>query len=156
MEEKELLTEITIDNFSFHVTANPGEYGSCILWQRDINTEQPYSLLGKFARFNKQCIIDFMVKYAHSKRLQIELQDRIFELKLSSISLDFFRTIKYKSKDAQHELFKMLFDLDHTMEKEQLTKRRRMMAKRFHPDAGGNNSAMKIINEAYDFLLCNT
>lgn len=150
---KELLTEITIDCYSFHVTSNPGEYGACILWFRNINNDAPHHALGKFKRFNKSYILDFIMRYASNKELRTKISEKKFEQKLETLSLDFFRSIKYKSKEKREELYRSLFNLDETMEKSDLAKRRRIMAKHFHPDAGGNNAAMSIINEAYDFLL---
>ena len=149
----ELLTEITIDHYSFYVTSNPAVYGSCILWCRDINTPDSHQSVGKFKRFNKKSIVHFMMDYAAKPDLRFKINNLKFEQKLETLPLEFFRTLKYKSQSRREEMFKAIFDLDDSMEKGELTRRRRIMAKKFHPDAGGNDDAMSIINEAYDFLL---
>jgi len=153
MKHEELLTEITIVCYSFHVTSNPSEFGSCILWCKDINQESPHHAIGKFKRFNKNSIIEFMMRYAFNRELRLKISERKFEQKLESLSLNIFKTLKYKSQEKREEFYKSLYDLEETLEKHELKRRRRIMAKKFHPDAGGNNDVMSIINEAYDYLL---
>lgn len=150
---EELLTEITIACYSFHVTSNPSEFGSCILWCKDINIDRPHHAVGKFKRFNKNHIIEFMMRYAFNRELRLKISERKFEQKLKTLSLDFFKSLKYKSQSKREEFYESLYDLEETLGKHELKRRHRIMAKKFHPDAGGNNAAMSIINEAYDYLL---
>jgi hypothetical protein len=153
MNYSEILTEVTVDADNFQVTWNPYEENSCILWYRDIRKRLSYAALGKFSNFDKRKILDFVVRYATSAELRNEIENQKFECKLSQISLDYFEHIELARYANRERAYRSLFSLDSTIAHENLKVRRRMMARKFHPDAGGDNRAMTIINEAYDYLL---
>lgn len=152
-QEKDIITEITLDEFMFQVTSNPSEFGSCILWVRSINVNDDYRTLGKFKRYEKKKVLDFIIKYSSNEKLREEVREKRFARKLETLRLNDFA--KIHSSYEKEGAFKNLFDLDCTVRKDELAKRRRLMAKKFHPDRGGDNLAMSIINEAYSYLLSN-
>jgi len=147
-----ILTEISVDNLNFQVTWNPFEDGSCILWFRDVYTQLAFTALGKFFGFDKKKVLEFVVKYATNPTLRSEIAKRRFERKIDSLNLSYFERIELQSYRNREAAYRSLFDLDHSFEPADLSAKRRMMAKRFHPDAGGNDRAMTLINEAYDYL----
>ncbi len=149
-----ILTEVSIDNFNFQVTRNPFEMGSSILWFRDAYTQLGFTALGKFSGFDKRKVLEFVVKYATNATLRMEIAKRRFEKKLSSLTLSYFERIELLSYKDREAAYRSLFDLEIGAEHEHadLSSKRRMMVKRFHPDAGGDHRAMTLINEAYDYL----
>lgn len=149
----EILTEATIDNLNFQVTWNPYENNSCILWCRNIHTKISFTALGKFSDFNKRKILDFIIRYCTTPELQNNIEKKKFDHKLNNISLSYFDHIELTSFSDKEKAYRNLFALDTTIAKEELKARRKQMAKKFHPDAGGNDRAMTIINEAYDYLM---
>jgi hypothetical protein len=149
----EILTEMNVDNHHFQVTTNPCEKNSCILWFMDSHAHVAYTALGKFSSFDKRKILGFIVKYATSLRLRKEIDHRKFEAKVNFLDRGYFRSIETQSAANQGRAYRALFDLDSTIEKHDLTKRMRMLVKKFHPDAGGDTKSMALINEAYQYLL---
>lgn len=151
----QILSEASIDNYFFQVTPSPFEKGSCILWFRDIRSTRGFTALGKFSSFNRKKILSFIVEYASSPELRVEVETRKFERKTESMKLEHLRIIELMSRSDREKAFKNLYNLDDLqhISLHHLSRRRKMMTKRFHPDlAGGDNKAMELINEAYDFL----
>jgi hypothetical protein len=146
------LTEGRIDNFLFQVTSSPFEPGSCVLWLRDADKEFLYSALGKFKSFDRRRCLEFMVKYSTSPELREELERRRFERRAQALQLSYLRQLEAQSKADREKAYRSLFDLDSDVELAELSRRRRAMTKRFHPDAGGDHKAMALINEAYEYL----
>jgi len=152
--QSDVLTEVSIDNFNFQVTRNPFEPGSCIVWFRDVQTMLSFNALGKFSSFDKRKALDFMVRYSTSPALRQEIEHRKFERKVQSLSLSFLHQIESLGRKDREKAYKDIFDLDEpAVDSHTLSRRRKAMTKRFHPDAaGGDAKAMRLINEAYDFL----
>lgn len=152
LDLSEVLSEVTVDDHRFVVTTHTIIDGCCILWVRDARTRQPYQALGRFTCFNKRDVLYFIARYTTSPELRQEIDLRRFERKLDSIPLTFFEGIEQYSKSDRTAAFRSLFDLDEEIAPEALARRRRIMARRFHPDAGGDHHAMSLINEAYEHL----
>lgn len=152
VDYNETLTKISIDHLCFQVTWNPFEPGSCILWYMDQLSDLSYTALGKFSCYDKRQVLEFVVKYSTSSRLRDELAKRQFERKLDTLNVSYFEQIGRLTGPEKEKAFRDLFNLDDAVEKQQLSARRRVMVKKFHPDVGGDHRAMSVINEAYDFL----
>ena len=153
ISQSDILTEVCIDNFSFQVTRNPFESGSCIVWFRDVQAQLSFNALGKFSSFDKRRALDFIVRYSTSPTLREEIEHRKFERKIRTLSLSFLHQIEALDRKGRERAYKDIFDLDEApMDSVTLSRRRKAMTKRFHPDAGGDNKAMSLINEAYDYL----
>ncbi len=147
------LLNVTIDNFYFKVTTNPFEQGSCILWVKDKQLGSDFDTVGKFSRFDKRVVIEFLARYATSVGLRKVIGMRKFERKLNNLSPDIFEKINKLSASQKSQAYRHLFNLDAVVEKHDLIKKRRLMIKRFHPDAGGDHLSMVVINDAYDHLV---
>ncbi|MCF8025412.1 MAG: J domain-containing protein [Desulfobacteraceae bacterium] len=149
----ETLTEITVDNYSFKVTWDAASRECCILWIQDTDTMDQFEALGRFSRFDRRNILEFVVRYVSSHELREEISKRRFSLYIEKLSPRFFKEIQrldYKEKAAA---FRNLFNLDSEIdEAADLGWKRRLMAKKFHPDKGGDNRAMELINEGYELL----
>lgn len=152
-KKAEILTEMNVDNFHFQVTSNPYENNSCILWYMDSHNHISFKALGKFSGFDKRRALSFVVKYATSSSLRSEIERKKFEIKLNTMSRSYFEHIERSSGTNQEKAYRELFNLDETLDKHDLVKRMKMMAKKFHPDVGGDDKAMTIINEAYSYLV---
>jgi len=148
-----LLMEMDHDNFRFQVSANPYEKNTCILWLTDKKKPGPFKALGKFSAFDRKKILDFAVRYSASKSLRDEVENKKFKVKLNSISLSYFHKIEKTIPSNRESAYRNLFGLDTKIERGNLSRRMKMMAKKFHPDLGGNTFAMTLINEAYNYLL---
>jgi hypothetical protein len=151
----EVLTEITVDDYHFMVTMHTAIGGNCVLWMRDHRTRKPFEALGRFSTFDKRGVLFFIARFTTNPDLRTEINNRRFERKLESLSMQFLDDIERNSKADRTAAFKNLFDLDDEIDHSALAKRRRLMARKFHPDAGGDHRAMSIINEAYEFLTAN-
>lgn len=148
----QLLTEAVIDNYHFQVTWNPYESESCILWFRDNHKSLAFTALGKFSRFEKREVLNFAVRYATSEELRAQVEKRRFARKVENLTLTCFDQIELTSFYNKERAYRNLFCLDSSIHKDDLKFRWRHLAKKFHPDAGGDNRAMSIINEAYEYL----
>lgn len=148
-----VLAEMKIGSLCFQVTVNPSEKGSCILWHMDEKVPGPFRALGKFSGFDRRKILDFAVRYSGSKSLRNEVENKKFKVKLDSISLSYFHKIENTIPCDRESAYRELFDLGPEIEHQNLSKRMKMMVKRFHPDVGGSTLAMTLINEAYDYLM---
>ncbi len=155
ISQADVLTEVSIDNFNFQVTRNPFESGSCIVWFRDVQTQLSFNALGKFSSFDKRKALDFMARYSTSPALREEIEHRKFESRMRTLSLSFLHQIEAMDRKGRERAYKEVFDLDEASEpidSSTLSRRRKAMTRRFHPDAGGDHKAMTLINEAYDYL----
>lgn len=152
VDYSDVLTKISIDHLAFQVTWNPLEAGSCILWFMDQLSNSQFTALGKFSSFDKRKVLDFAVKYATSPKLRDELAQRQFRKKVEGITISYFDHIEKLTLRDKEAAYRNLFNLDSEIEKEDLSARRKIMVKKFHPDLGGDHRAMTIINEAYDYL----
>lgn len=148
----EILSEIRVDEFQFKVTVHPWIDGRCILWYRDEVRNTPFEALGRFTQFDKRAVLFFIARYATSHELRKEIESRRFERQLDTLTLDFFENIERDSQRDKLKAFRNLFNLDEEIDPQSLAKRRRLMARKFHPDAGGDHRTMSLINEAYEFL----
>ena len=153
MESAELLSEVTIDDYHFKVTLNPIDISTCIIWFRDTRITELFEALGKFTHFDKKKVLKFIVRYVTSPDLREEIHKRRFEKRLESLPPEFFRNVKYIPDSKKELAYRDMFNLDVIIEKRELDKKRRIMAKKFHPDAGGDHKTMSVINEAYEFLM---
>ncbi len=153
MDYTEVLSEISVDDYHFKVTCNPVLSGSCILWFRDARIAHAFEALGQFSYFDKRSILFFITRYATSADLRQEIDNRRFERKVGGLAPHFFRHIEQLSLRDKELAYRRLFNLDAEIDPDCLKARRRIMTKQFHPDVGGNDYAMAMINEAYDFLV---
>ncbi|MFH0880009.1 MAG: hypothetical protein V2A34_09885, partial [Lentisphaerota bacterium] len=124
----------------------------CILWFRDGHVSEVFEALGKFTHFDKRNVLDFIVRYTTSMDLRDEIEKRKFERRIDNLSPAFFKMLEQLDGQAKEVAYKNLFDLDDIIEKRELAKKRKIMARKFHPDAGGDNQAMSVINEAFEYL----
>ncbi len=153
LEHAEILSEVSIDNFHFKATLNPVERDSCILWFKDERISEVFEALGKFSRFDKRNVLDFIVRYSTSVELREEIEKRQFERRIDQLSPSYFKLLEQLDDRAKEVAYRTLYDLDDNIERDELAKKRKIMAKKFHPDAGGEHEAMTVINEAYEYLL---
>jgi len=153
LDRTRILAEVDIDHFHFVVSSLPLSSEACIVWHMDGRMSRQYEALGRFSRYDKRTVLDFIVRYVTNSMLRENLDMRRFERKLEHVSPAFFTRIKRMTAYDKAQAYRNLFSLDSTIEKRSLAARRRAMAKRFHPDAGGDTRVMSLINEAYDYLL---
>lgn len=148
----EVLTEAVIDNMHFQVTWNPYESESCILWFRDNHKGLAFSALGKFSSFDKRAILDFVMRFSTNDELRRVIENKRFSQRIAKLDLTCFDQIELKSFSNREAAYRNLFCLDSSICKNELKSRWRVMAKKFHPDRGGDDRAMTIINDAYEYL----
>ncbi len=151
-DDSEILSEITIDDYEFKVTLNAWIEGHCVLWFRDKRSKISFEALGRFTRFDKRDVLFFISRYATSPELREEIEARRFEKRLDNLNLSFFDDIRQFSETNKIAAFRNLFNLDSEIDSKDLARRRRIMARKFHPDVGGDHQAMTLINEAYEYL----
>lgn len=149
----EILTEIVIDNYRFKVTWSAASEECCILWLQDSDTMQQFEALGRFSRFDKRSILEFVVRYVTNQSLREEISKRRFALYIENLSPMFFEEIQRLDYRQKVTAFRNLFNLDSVIDDSaDLGWKRRCMAKRFHPDKGGDPKTMALINEGYELL----
>jgi hypothetical protein len=153
MDYAEILSEVTIDNYHFKVTWSPIRKNSCILWIRDSRLAKVFEALGQFSEFDKRNVLFFISRYVTSNELRQQIDSLRFERRIAGLSPTFFREIERMSAHDKQKAYRHLFDLDDQMHTLSLSARRRIMARKFHPDIGGNNDTMALINQAHDFLV---
>jgi hypothetical protein len=156
LNDCEVLSEIRIDAYHFKITWTPLFRDGCVLWFLDERVDEVYEALGRFSRFDRKRILDFVVRYTTSENLRREIEGRKFENRLGALSPSFFTRIRGLSQEQKVTAFRYLFDLDDAVEEHDLVRKRRIMARKFHPDRGGAPQAMSVVNEAYEFLLNST
>ena len=152
LTKAEILSEISIDSYQFKVTLHPWLDGRCVLWFRDESVNGRFDALGHFTQFDKRNILFFVARYATSDELRAEIENRRFARQLDGMTPSFFDQVERKSRRDKTAAFRSLFNLDEEIDPDALAKRRRIMARKFHPDAGGNDEIMSLINEAYEHL----
>jgi len=151
--DDEILTEIAIDNYNFRVTWSAASRDCCILWIQDADTMEQFEALGRFSRFDKRSILEFVVRYVTSQSLREEISKRRFARYIESLPPTFFQQVQYMGYHEKAAAFKNLYNLDSVIdEAADLGWKRRCMAKKFHPDKGGDKRAMALINEGYELL----
>ncbi|WP_041281873.1 hypothetical protein [Desulfohalobium retbaense] len=149
----EILTQVQIDHYLFQVTWSVASGESCILWICDETSMQGFEALGRFSHFDKRDILEFIVRYVSNPSLQEEISKRRFEHHLEHLPTTVFEEIDRMDFRQKEEAFRNLFNLDSVIDKAvDLGWKRRIMAKKFHPDSGGSHKSMTIINEGYDLL----
>ncbi|NLG34836.1 MAG: J domain-containing protein [Lentisphaerae bacterium] len=152
LNQAEVLTDISIDSYQFKVTLHPWLDGRCVLWFRDESINGCFNALGHFTQFDKRSVLFFVARFATSPELRAEIENRRFARQLDGLTRHFFDQVERKSRLDKNAAFRSLFNLDADIDPGALARRRRMMALKFHPDAGGNDEIMSLINEAYDYL----
>jgi hypothetical protein len=143
---------VSIDEYQFKATWSPIRKESCILWFRDTRVSDAFEALGQFSQFDKRDILFFISRYVTSSALREEIDGLRFERRIKGLSPTFFREIEHMSDRAKEKAYRHLFNLDSQMNSLSLSDRRRIMARNFHPDVGGDNATMTLINQAHDFL----
>lgn len=152
LNRAEVLTEISVDDFQFKVTLHPWLDGRCVLWFRDESASSHYDALGHFTSFDKRNVLFFVARYATSLELREEIENRRFERRLDGMNRDYFASVERLSRADKTAAFRSLFNLDTEIDPGALARRRRIMARKFHPDRGGDDETMTLINEAYRHL----
>ena len=158
LEKHRVVTEVTVDNHAFKLTRESAGGGSCyILWVRDADSMDSPQPLGRFGSYDQRRVLEFVVRYVTSPALREELARRRFARYLESLSPefleDFSRSLDGLSEEEKVAAFKGLFDLESMIDAPvDLTWKRRCMAKKFHPDKGGDHRPMAVINEGYRIL----
>lgn len=157
-DESRVLTRVSVDNYGFTLTEEVTGGGRCfILWVKEERSMVSFLPLGRFSAFDKRKTLDFIVRYVSSPALREELARRRFAHHLDSLSPDYFKdlcdSLEGLSDNEKVVAFKDLFVLDSEIDAPvDLNWKRRYMAKRFHPDKGGDHEKMALINEGYRIL----
>ncbi|NCD34620.1 MAG: J domain-containing protein [Spartobacteria bacterium] len=153
LESCEVLSEIRVDDFYFKITLSPVHEGSCILWFADARLSDRFKALGRFSFFDKQKVLQFVFNYCTNDELREDIETRKFECRIKNLSTVYFGQFERMPNYRRLQAYRELFDLDGVIDKKDLVRRRKLMAKVFHPDCGGDNRAMSVINQAYETLL---
>lgn len=146
-------TRVRVDNYGFTLTEEATGSQRCfVLWVKEERSMGAFQALGRFSTFDKRKTLDFIVRYVSSAALREELGRRRFAHHLDSLSADYFKalweSLEGLSDDEKVIAFKDLFVLDSEIDAPaDLNWKRRYMAKRFHPDKGGDHEKMALINE---------
>jgi hypothetical protein len=148
----ETLCEVTVDDYAFKITWSPVHRDACILWLRDTRLQGPFEALGQFSQFDRRNVLFFIARYTTSEDLRAEIDNRRFVRRIEGLPQKFFRQIEQMSARNREQAYRHLFSLDEQIDPKRLAARRRIMARKFHPDAGGSHEDMVLINEAYEFL----
>ncbi len=153
LQENDILTSISIDNYSFRVSRGSGNEAGCILWMRDTDKMARFEALGRFSGFEKRKIYEFVIRYVTNPCLREEVSKRRFQLYIDNLSPTFFEEIQKLNQREKEKFFSSLYNLDSVIdEAADLNWKRRLMAKKFHPDRGGDKKTMALINEGYELL----
>jgi len=158
LEKSRVLTRVSVDNYSFSLTREAMGGERCyVLWMKEERSMDSFQALGRFSTFDKRKTLDFIVRYVSSDALREELARRRFARHLDSLSADYFKdlcdSLEGLSDDEKVIAFRDLFVLDSEIDAPvDLSWKRRYMAKRFHPDKGGDHEKMALINEGYRIL----
>jgi hypothetical protein len=153
----ETLTEIVIDNYSFKVTWSAASKNCCILWIQDTDTMEQFEALGRFSQFDKRNILEFIVRYVTNSSLREKISKKRFSLYIENLAPTVFEEIQKLEYSSKVAAFKNLYNLDSVIdEAADLRWKRRCMAKKFHPDKGGDKETMALINEGYEILKSKT
>ena len=153
LNQSEILSEISIDSYQFKVTLHPWLNGCCVLWFRDESINGRYNALGHFSEFDKRNVLFFIARYTTNPDLREEIETRRFARQLDGLPPGYFDQVERKSRLDKTAAFRSLFNLDAEINPDALARRRRILASKFHPDAGGDDKTMSLINAAYDHLI---
>lgn len=152
MDRSKILAEVNIDNLHFSITSGSQGEDSCILWFMDTNVKPCFEALGLFASFQKRAVLEFIVRYASSPELRSAIDIRRFERRIEQWTPTYLAQVERLYNQNKIMAFRCLFGNDTATHESTLAAKRRIMARKFHPDAGGNNRAMSLINEAYAYF----
>lgn len=152
MNVSEVLSTITIDDFQFRVTLHPQFDGCCVLWFRDSRVNEFFDALGRFSCFDKRAVLFLIARYTTNPALRREIDNRRFERQVAGWTREHIADIERRSRRHKEDAFRSLFNLDNEVDPDSLARRRRIMARKFHPDVGGDTECMSIINTAYEHL----
>jgi len=147
-----VLTEIKIDDINFRVTKSPFEIDGVILWFCYESKGSAYDILGSFNCFDKVKILKFITSYVTSSQLRKKVATKRFEKWLNVMTLQDIQKLDKTEGWSKIEVSRAIFNLGEIFEEDDLKMRRRLLAKRFHPDYGGNYKYMALINDAFDCL----
>ncbi len=152
-ERSQILTMVQIDYYEFQVTKNAVIEPGCILWIKETRTMTAFEALGRFAYFDLREVLEFITRYVTSPALREEISKKRFEIYIESLSPTVFSDIKdYSFQDKEYAL-RRIFNLNNYIDQfADLSWKRRIMAKKFHPDRGGTTQSMVEINQWYEFL----
>ena len=153
LERSEILSEIAIDNYHFKVSWSPVHREYCVLWFRDALVSSSYEVLGKFSHFERRNVLHFVTRYSTNELLREEIERRKFERRIENLPASYIHRLNHLSGAAREQAYRNLYNLDYIIERKDLARKRKIMAKKFHPDTGGDGRAMTVINEAYEYLL---
>lgn len=148
----ETLCEIVIDNIEFRATRHAIDEHACILWIRDKRLGSRFEALGKFSRFDKRDILFFTARYTTSEELRELIEVRRFKKRILGLEPAFFQNLAIMNNEEKLKMYRELYNLDNVINRNDIKKKYRIMARRFHPDTGGDQISMSIINEAYQYL----
>ncbi len=149
-----ILTRITIDNHCFLVTRPPALGECCILWIRDDDWMSDFEALGRFSEYDQRRVLEFVIRYVTNPRLREEIGKKRFECHMNGlVPADLQRIAELEDEEERLRAFRSLFNLDSVIDEAvDLNWKKRVMARKFHPDRGGDNDSMSLINEGYDHL----
>jgi hypothetical protein len=148
-----ILTEIVIDNYCYKVTQSSATGAGCVLWIKDANVMDHFEALGRFSEFDKRQVLEFIVRYTTNHLFRKEISKRRFMNYLENLSPTVFEDIECLSYQEKVRAFHNLYDLDSLLDIYlDLGWKRKTMAKKFHPDLGGDTRTMALINEGYEVL----
>lgn len=148
----DVLIDITVDTFHFRVTPAPWHAQACVVWFRRTDARSSFETLGQFSCFDRRSILEFVTRYSTNQRLRQEIEKRKFERRVQNLSQSYFESIAGMRTWQKSVAYRSLFNLDSAIEQPSLDTKRRIMARRFHPDMGGDNRCMTYVNEAFDYL----
>ncbi len=142
-----------VDEFEFQATWSMPCGQGCILWIRDSSQATAFKPLGRFSRFDKRQVLEFITRYVTSSELREEISKKRFQMHLDSLSPNMLAEIDSLNFKDKQIAFRNLFNLDSLVDQYvDLRWKRRIMAKKFHPDRGGSTISMTVINEGYEYL----
>ncbi|MBN1270086.1 MAG: hypothetical protein JXB04_10885 [Kiritimatiellae bacterium] len=152
----DVLAEVVVDTFHFRVTPNPWKQGACVVWFRRADASPVFEALGQFSHFDKRKVLEFVTRYSTNRALRQEIEKRKFLKRIENLSPAYLERLERLKAWQKQAAYRTLFSLDSVIEQPPLDAKRRIMARRFHPDAGGDNRYMTLINEAFEHLAPRT
>lgn len=151
---EEVLCEIRVDEFEFMVTRADIKPGACMLWMREGQSlASEFGALGWFAGFDRRSVLQFVTRYTTSERMRREVDKRKFARWVEGQTPASIRSLDRMARGRKGDGYRALFRLQPVYTRAELDSRRRILARRFHPDVGGDGQLMQLINRAYDELL---
>ncbi len=149
-----VLTEVAIDSYHYKVTWSSASGESCILWIMNSEYMDHFEALGRFSGFDKRHILEFIIRYTTNPLFREEISKRRFLKYLDKLSPTLFEDIERLSYREKVKAFHNLYNLDSVLDIYlDLGWKRKILARKFHPDVGGDNRKMALINEGYEVLM---